>query len=76
MLPTEYYVESCTLFDDHYLSYHELIENKLDNEQVESKSQLLAGGFSYTFKNDYRFIIWLILLFEITFLNNNKWLRI
>ena len=68
MLPTEYYVESCTLFDDQYLSYHELIENKVDNEQVESKSQLLAGGFSYTFKNDYRFIIWLILLSKTTFI--------
>jgi hypothetical protein len=58
MLPTEYYVESSTIFDDQYLAYHDLIENKLDNEPIESKSQLNAGGFSYTIKNDYRFIIW------------------
>lgn len=58
MLPSEYYVESCTLFDDQYLTYHDLVESRSDNEVVESKSQLNAGGFSYTLNNDYRFIIW------------------
>lgn len=59
MLPSEYYVESCTLFDDQYLNYHDLVENsKSDSETLESKSQLNAGGFAYTIKNDYRFIIW------------------
>lgn len=60
MLPSEYYVESCTLFDDQYLVYHDLIEDKPESETVESKSQLNAGGFSYKIKNDYRFIIWRI----------------
>ncbi len=59
MLHSEYLVESCTLFDDQYLSYHDLIETaRTDSETLESKSQLNAGGFSYTLNNDYRFIIW------------------
>ncbi len=59
MLHSEYLVESCTLFDDQYLSYHDLIETaRTESETLESKSQLNAGGFSYTLNNDYRFIIW------------------
>lgn len=57
MLPSEYFVESCTLFDDQYLTYQDLVEYRPHGE-IESKSQLNAGGFSYTLKNDYRFIIW------------------
>lgn len=59
MLPSEYFVESCTLFDDQYLAYQDLVEHRPHGE-IESKSQLNAGGFSYTIKNDYRFIIWRI----------------
>ena len=58
MHPSEYYVESCTLFDDQYLSFHDLIETRSDNESLESKSHLSVGGFSYTYQNDHRFIVW------------------
>ena len=59
MFPSEYYIESSTLFDDQYLSYHDLIENKSETgESIESRPHLSAGGYSYTLKNDHRFIIW------------------
>jgi len=58
MHPSEYYVESCTLFDDQYLSFHDLIETRADNEQAESKAHLSVGGYSYTYQDDSRLIIW------------------
>lgn len=60
MNPSDYFIESCTLFDDQYLSFHDLIETRSDNDVHESKSHLSVGGFSYTYQNDYRFIIWRI----------------
>jgi hypothetical protein len=58
MSKTEYYIESCTLHDDQYLTYHELFQSSSDNEVFGTKAHLCAGGFSYDFKNDKRLILW------------------
>ena len=59
---TEYYIESCTLHDDQYLVYHDLIQSASDSgansDGFGAKSHLSAGGFSFTFKNDNRLILW------------------
>jgi hypothetical protein len=55
---SNYYIESCTIFDDQYLSFHDLIDTKSDHDNIESKSHNSVGGFSYIYENDYRFIIW------------------
>jgi hypothetical protein len=68
MVPSEYFVESCTLFDDQYLTYQDLVEYSIQGE-IESRSQLNADGFSFAIKNDYRFIIW---YFSLSSLRQHK----
>ncbi len=63
---TEYYIESCTLHDDQYLVYHDLIQNTNESNAANdggfgAKSHLSAGGFSFNFKNDNRLILWYFL---------------
>ena len=59
---TDYYVESCTLHDDQYLVYHDLIQNTHETGSTTdgfgAKAHLSGGGFSFTFKNDNRVILW------------------
>jgi hypothetical protein len=59
---SDYYIESCTLHDDQYLTYHDLIQNTNEASNVSdsfaAKSHLCGGGFSYTYRNDNRIILW------------------
>lgn len=58
---TDFFIESSTLHDDHYLTCHDIYNNSRA-ESSEScavaKSHQCAGGFPLNIKNDNRFILW------------------
>ena len=58
MSQSNIFIESCTLHDDQYLIYHDLHENSNECEPHGSKSHSCAGGYSYSIRNDNRFIVW------------------
>ena len=61
---TDIFIESCTLYDDYYLTCHDIYMNKSESlESHSSKTFNCAGGFSFNIKNDNRFITWYLFIF-------------